>query len=162
MRTSLRRIPVLLSLLLLAAPVLARAQGTDTLPSDSAKVAVIRELLAQSHAVDRALSVMEQSIPAQRAANPRIPAVFWDRFMEVAQARRAELQDMMIVVYDRHFSTDELRQLLAFYQTPIGQKMLQVQPVLLRESMQAGQQWGQRIGAEVGEELAKEGIRLDS
>ena len=137
----------------------AQASQTGT-PRDAAKVAVIREILTMTRAADQAIFAMETSLPAQRAANPNIPAVFWDRFMAQARARKGELEEEIIGVYDRHFSTEELKQLVAFYRTPIGAKMLQVQPSVVQESMMAGQAWGQRIGMDVGQQLAKEGVKV--
>lgn len=131
------------------------------LPSDTAKVAVIRQLLSETHAVDLAVTAMETSLPAQRAANPRIPAVFWDRMTAAVRKRIGDLENILIVVYDRHFSTEELQQILAFYRGPVGQKLLSEQPALVRESMLAGQEWGGRLGAEVAQQLAAEGIKIE-
>jgi hypothetical protein len=154
-----RRAALLAALaVVVAAP--ARAQTADSIPRDSTKVAVIRQLLVQTHAGDQAILAMETSLPMQRAANPRIPAIFWDRLLAEARAHRGELEDMVITVYDRHFTTDELRQLLAFYQTPIGKKLLEAQPAIVRESMEAGQQWGMVIGRRVGAQLDAEGVRM--
>lgn len=38
-------------------------------------------------------------------------------------------------LYAKHFTADELKQLLAFYRTPIGRKSLDVMPALMREGM---------------------------
>ena len=138
----------------------ATASASATAKVDPAKLAAIRELLAMSKAVDQSVLAMETSIPAQRAANPAIPAVFWDRFMTQVRSRKGELEDMIVVVYDRHFSTYELRQMVAFYRTPLGQKMLQSLPTIMQESMLAGQQWGQKLGMEVGQQLAAEGVKV--
>ena len=53
-----------------------------------------------------------------------------------------------------------LRDLLAFYQSPWGLRLLEVQPDLTRYAILAGQQWGMRLGAEIGQELAAEGIQV--
>lgn len=42
-------------------------------------------------------------------------------------------------LYARHFTADELRQITAFYKTPVGVKMLASMPQLMNESMQMGQ-----------------------
>lgn len=159
--SSLLRPALLIGLVVtVAIPRAVHAQTPSATVSDSAKATLIRQLLKEVHATDMAVTAMETSLPAQRAANPRIPAVFWDRFAALARTRAPQLEDILLVVYDRHFSTDELRQLLAFYRSPIGRKMLDAQPAILRESMVAGQQWGQKVGAEVAEQLAAEGIRI--
>jgi hypothetical protein len=128
--------------------------------ADPAKIALIRQVIAATRAADQAVLALETALPAQRASNPRIPAVFWDRFAERARTRRAEFVELLVPIYDQRFSPAELRDLLAFYQSPLGLRLLDVQPDLTRDAMLAGQQWGMRIGAEIGQELAAEGIQI--
>jgi hypothetical protein len=132
-------------------PLSARAQ-TATSP-DSEKIRLVRQLVATAHLTDQAMQVIEQQVPAQRASNPRIPAEFWDRFVEQARARRGELEEGYVKLYDHNFTTAELRGMIAFYESPIGKRFIEVQPVLLREGMAMGQEWGTRIGADVGRSL---------
>jgi len=54
----------------------------------------------------------------------------------------------------------ESRGLLALHQTPLGQRLLEVQPAIGRESMEAGQRWGAEIGTAAGEEPAREGAAI--
>jgi hypothetical protein len=139
----------------------ATVRGQSTAPArDSTKLAVIHDLLTMTHAVDQAITNMDATIAAQRAANPRIPAVFWDRFLEQARAHRGDLEVMIADAYDRHLSVDDLRQLLAFYQTPVGRKVLAELPGIMQESFQAGQTWGEKLGASVAAQLEKEGVRI--
>lgn len=52
-----------------------------------------------------------------------------------------------VPLYARTFSADELKQIAAFYRTPIGAKMLATMPKLTSEAMQIGQQIAaRRIG----------------
>jgi hypothetical protein len=67
---------------------------------------------------------------------------------------------VIAAVYDRHLSSEELRQLIAFYRTPVGRKVIAEMPVIVQESMQAGQTWGTQIGTSVAAQLANEGIRI--
>lgn len=50
-----------------------------------------------------------------------------------------------------------MRQLLVFYHSPIGQKMLAEQPAIAIEAMDAGRAWGQQLGMEIGQQMAAEG-----
>jgi uncharacterized protein len=138
------------------APPSVRAQTAAS--PDTEKVRLIKQLIADAHLTDQALQVIEQALPAQRAANPRVPAVFWDRFLEQARARRGELEEGYIALYDHNFTTAELRGLIAFYESPIGKRFVEVQPTLTREGMAMGQEWGTRIGADVGRTLSAEGV----
>jgi len=128
--------------------------------SDPAKVVVIRQILDATHAADQVVGAIEASVPVQRASNPRIPGVFWDRFLAQARARRGEFIDSLVPLYSRTFELAELKALLQFYQSPLGHRLLEIQPGLARESMQLGQRWGARLGAEIGQQLAAEGVQM--
>ena len=146
-------------LISISAPALSQS-ASPTQIQDPAKLALIHQLLAMTHSVDIAIATSESSIAGQRAANPRVPAAFWDRFLAETRNRRGEFEDLVVPVYDRHFSSDELRQLIAFYQSPIGQKMITEQPAVLRESMEAGRQWGMKVGASIATQLKNEGVPI--
>lgn len=51
-----------------------------------------------------------------------------------------EIEAATVAVYARTFSADELKQIAAFYRTPVGVKMLAAMPKLMGEGMQIGQQ----------------------
>lgn len=144
--------------LCIAVPLTSHAQSA--LPTDTAKVRLIRQLITAAQLTDQVLKVMEQQLPVQRAANPRVPAVFWDRFLEQARARRGELEDGYVILYDHNFTTAEVREMLKFYESPIGKRFVEVQPVLMREGMAMGQEWGSRIGADVGRALTGENVQV--
>ena len=48
-------------------------------------------------------------------------------------------------VYTEEFTEAEIDKILAFYNTPVGEKMREVTPELTRKGMQIGQQWGQEL-----------------
>ena len=48
---------------------------------------------------------------------------------------------------------------MRFYESPLGKHLSEVQPLILQESMQAGQTWGAAIGREVGESLSRSGVK---
>ncbi len=47
--------------------------------------------------------------------------------------------DDMIPVYQRHLTKQDVDSMLAFYNTPTGQKLLREQPAMMAEGMQATQ-----------------------
>jgi uncharacterized protein len=125
---------------------------------DSAKARLLHDLLTRTAAVELGLQSMEAMVAAQRSSNPSVPPVFWDRFLATARARRQDLEALILEVYDRHFTSAEVGQLLEFYSTPFGQKLLSVQPAIARESLEAGQVWGQKLGEDVAAELLSKGV----
>ena len=50
-----------------------------------------------------------------------------------------KLIDDIIHIYARHFTHDDVRSMLAFYESPVGMKTIEVMPNLMQEGMQAGQ-----------------------
>jgi hypothetical protein len=61
------------------------------------------------------------------------------------KAHAGELSGAVAEIYAADFSADELHALNVFYQTPLGQKMLSLQPLIARQSIAAGQAWGHSV-----------------
>jgi uncharacterized protein len=49
-----------------------------------------------------------------------------------------EMIDAMIPIYQRHLTKADVDEMIRFYSSPVGQKLLREQPQILQESMQAG------------------------
>ena len=52
-----------------------------------------------------------------------------------------ELVKLIIPLYDKHLTHPEIKELIKFYETEVGKKLISVMPAITAESMQAGQQW---------------------
>jgi len=63
--------------------------------------------------------------------------------------RVSELVDATARMYAQHFTEQELRQLLAFYQSPVGKKALAEEPRVLDEAMAYAGTWGDNLSQEV-------------
>ena len=142
--------------LMLAIPSVARAQTTQD--NDAQKTALVRQFLEATGALDQAIRVVETNLPAQRAANPAIPAVFWDRLLAQVKARRNEFLNEAVPVFARLFTIEELKGLVEFYRSPLGKRLMEIQPQMSKELSEAGQRWGQRLSVEVAQQLVAEGI----
>jgi hypothetical protein len=66
------------------------------------------------------------------------------------------LLDLVIPVYDKYLSDDDIKGLIQFYQTPLGQKAISVLPKLTSESQAQGEMLGQKIGRESMAEVLAE------
>ncbi|HEX3502451.1 MAG TPA: DUF2059 domain-containing protein [Xanthobacteraceae bacterium] len=74
-------------------------------------------------------------------------------FNESAQKRVNELIDTIAVIYASNFTADELRDVIAFYRTPTGQKFLARQPTIAQQSMAAGQELGRAVMGDVQQQM---------
>ena len=55
-----------------------------------------------------------------------------------------EMVDAMVPIYQKHLSKDDLSAILAFYSSPVGQKLQREQPAMMQEGMQVGGEIGRR------------------
>lgn len=52
----------------------------------------------------------------------------------------AAMEQMLVPVYVRYFTLEELEEINQFYQTPVGRKMSELSPTLFQEGSNAGQE----------------------
>jgi hypothetical protein len=64
--------------------------------------------------------------------------------------------DIAVPVYDRNYSHEEIKGLIAFYQSPLGKKSVSTMPKLSSDLREAGQKWGQQIGQDAMAEVLAE------
>jgi uncharacterized protein len=48
------------------------------------------------------------------------------------------LINAIIPIYQRHLTKTDIEEMIRFYSSPVGQKLLREQPQIIQESMQAG------------------------
>ncbi len=112
---------------------------------------VARELLEVSGAGQMGLQVMQQMLASFKSTMPDVPQEFWDEF--IRDVDPDELVKLVIPIYVKHLTKEEMEAAIAFYKTPAGQAILAKLPMIMQESMTAGQQWGMQLAAEVQRRL---------
>src|SRR5262245_16665517 len=63
--------------------------------------------------------------------------------------RSAEVLAETAKLYATHFTEQELKDALAFYKSPLGQKLLSREPVVVDESMKSARLWADRLSEQV-------------
>lgn len=138
----------------------------------SAKRADIEQLLKMTGALSAGKqmsnAMVTQLTQVLRKARPDIPDRVLDVLPEEVDAvisdNIGDLSGLMVGLYHKHFTADEVKGMIQFYSTPLGKKTIEVMPALMTESFQAGQQWGQTLGpavqARIQARLKKEGFDL--
>lgn len=80
------------------------------------------------------------------------------------QPRFTELTDEVARLYAQNFTEQELKEILAFYKTPAGKKLLTAQPQVVDASMKFAQDWANKLSdqviAKMRDELKKRGHAL--
>ena len=132
------------------------AQASDSAKQQQdAKRAEIRKLIELTGAANVSADAMRQIIAPIRNSYPDVPEAFWETFLK--EVHPDELIDLVIPIYDRYYTLDEIHELTHFYQSPVGQKTIKVLPKLSAEAIYAGQQWGQTITDRAMRKLRQQG-----
>jgi uncharacterized protein len=63
--------------------------------------------------------------------------------------RSSELIDHTAELYASRFTEPELKQILTYYQSPLGQKMLVEEPKILDESLQQANGWADKLSGDI-------------
>jgi len=133
----------------------ANILGAQQLSKPTDKLQLIRRVLELTKAADVAIASVDAGIQMQRIANPRVPQDFWNDLSQRARKEAPRFVESLVAIYDSQFSEEQLRELIRFYQTPIGKYLIQVQPTIAAQSMRAAQQWGSELGSQVAQDYAR-------
>ncbi len=120
------------------------AQSLPT-PPDSQKLVLAHRLLDATHADSLMLGSIHKMFEGMRQTLPPHAPALVDSLEGWIARSAPELLDTLAVVYANSFSADDLRGLLAFYQTPLGQRLLHAMPTLTSESIAASQRFAMRL-----------------
>ncbi len=105
---------------------------------------------------------IDTTLAAQMKANPALLPVkdVMKKFF-AKHLSYAAIKDDLITVYTEEFTEDELKQLAAFYRTPVGRKSIEKMPVLMQKGAEIGMKRVQDNSAElrkmIEDELKKSG-----
>jgi len=140
----------LLTCLLLAAALTAPVRA-QTPPSPDAMAAAqeLATLMGSDTVGQMSAALTEQIWPSiERQLGPKVDAATLAElrveFEHALSSFTAEVSKDSPAVYARHFTADELRAMLAFYKSPVGQKALSTMPTVMSE---LGQQMAPRMQA---------------
>ena len=167
MRRRFRPAAILIAALALAIPGAAGAQNaTDPVALAKAKALVqVSNLVAMR---DQMVALVEAQIAALvRDANPgeddKVNRAVADVIRPALKRRIPEYLDLAAGVYADHFTRAELDQLVSFYKSPLGQKLVREQDEMVPAMTQMSRDWVNRVGNEVlkdaADDFTKRGLK---
>jgi hypothetical protein len=160
-----------LTLLTIIACVLAAPAGADNIAP--AKRADIEKLMRITGPPDVTKQIsnffVRQMSQAIKASRPDLPARAYqilgeeiNRVIEEQMTAKGGFLDMVIPIYAKHFSHEDIKGLLKFYQSDLGKKTIQVEPLILQEKLALAQDWSKSlepiIKNKINQRFQKEGI----
>ena len=159
-----------LALCLLAAGP-AGAEGPQV-PTEEARAAAreLAEVTGVESQVGQMLTLMRGQMVQmiQRGAPGQTPAqvehTVDDVLLPEFRARLGELKEMTAEIFVKNYTLDDMRELRAFYATPLGQRLLKVGPLIGAQSFAVGRKWGEVVANDAfrknAEELRRRGVTL--
>ncbi|WP_325352534.1 DUF2059 domain-containing protein [Acidisoma sp.] len=150
------------------------ARADDVSPSLSTEQMQLATQLVQAIGIqqvaDAALQglklVLVQSIANNNKQPPeKVEPVVDQVLMPDLRAEEPKFIAAVAALYGQAFTADEMKEILVFYQTPVGQKLQSLQPMLTHQMVEAGHAWIGQAGEEVlradAGKLAAQGLKID-
>ena len=175
MKSFLRILPaagLALGLALAAVPAVAQQPAAPVAkPASRAAVASAKEILAMKNAnamyANAVPNIVAQTKDSLLQANLNYQKDLNEVAVIVAQSlagREKEIGEGMAQVYASEFTEQELRDLVTFYKSPLGQKLLLNEPKAIQLSMGYMNQWAQTfaetVNAQFRAEMRKRGKQI--
>ena len=156
---------LVMGLALAAVPAGAQQQAAPPPLKDGTPgaIAAAKEILAMKHAsamyqaaipniVERTkLALLEANLNYQKDLNEVAVIV-----AKNLAGKEKEIGDGMAQIYANEFTEQELKDLVVFYKTPLGQKLLVTEPRAIQFSMSYMNQWGQIFAQTVNDQFRAE------
>jgi len=115
----------------------------------------VRTLLEMMGSGKIGVQVMENMLVSFKKAAPNVPNEVWDEFMK--EANPEALVELMVPIYEKHYTDEDVTQLIEFYRTPLGKKVIEKMPLITQESYQVGAEWGKKLGEQAFKKLKEKG-----
>ena len=163
---------LVLGLALVGSPASAQQPAAPPLkPASPAAFAAAKEILTMKNAAAMYAAavpnIVHQTKDQLLQANLNYQKDLNEVAVIVAQqfnGREKELGDGMATIYAGEFSEQELKDLVTFYKSPLGQKLLSTEPKAIQMSMQFMTQWGrtfsETVNAAFRAEMRKRGKEI--
>ncbi|MFN6464830.1 MAG: DUF2059 domain-containing protein [Nostoc sp. DedVER02] len=140
-------------------PVFAQSPTNTIAPSSNAqeieKTNNINKLLEITGAKNISRQIITQLLISFKSEYPEVPQKFWDSF--AAELKIDDMVNEFIPVYNKYFTNEEIKQIIAFYQTPVGKKTITVIPQISQESYDIGKKYGIAAAERALKKLEAEG-----
>jgi hypothetical protein len=133
------------------------SQTPQTANADDTKRQDVRKLMALTGSQKLGEQVLNQMFLQLKSQLPKVPESFWKEVRSTIDFN--EMLEQMIPVHEKYLTHEEVKELIKFYETPVGQKLVSVMPRISEESTVAGQKWVLGIGQMIEKRLEEGGYK---
>lgn len=118
----------------------------------------LKKMLAMAGTEGTYKAAIKNMMSLIRQQYPNVSEEVWTELeSEFLKTSLEDLTVMLVPIYQKYLSQDDLEKVIKFYETPVGKKFAKSSPLIMQESMQAGQQWGIKIGQAFMQKMQEKG-----
>ncbi|TYA84269.1 DUF2059 domain-containing protein [Seonamhaeicola marinus] len=126
--------------------------------SDEAYKKVLTEMFELSGTEETYQVAIKQMFGMYKQQYSSVSNDMWDELeAEFNKASMQDLVDLLVPVYKKHLSIDDIKAIIEFYKSDAGKRFATKTPLIMQESMQVGQQWGMKIGQDFAKKMQEKG-----
>jgi uncharacterized protein len=124
-------------------------------PAKEADIRRLQDLAGTKAAMTQMIGQMEKNMkPLLMNSLPpgdyreKLADLFFDKFQDHLKSSLQQLLDSAVPLYDKYFSSEDVKGLIDFYSTPLGQKAVTALPKLSLELQTEGTKLGEKLGSQ--------------
>lgn len=114
----------------------------------------VKILMERTGAGNLGVQMIDQLIPSLQQAIPQAPEKFWADMRTEIDAN--QIVELVIPVYQKHLTEEDVKEINAFYDSPVGKKLIKAQPEIIQDSFKIGQEWGKKVALDVIEKYKEQ------
>ncbi len=134
-------------------PVVFAQNGSNKISPE--KEVQIKKLLAITGSAQLGDQILDQLLSSFEKNLPQVPKEFWQGFKN--EFKSDEIANRLLPIYDKYISLEDLTELIKFYESPAGQRVLKTLPQIQKDSFATGQEYGKEITDRLIKELKEKG-----
>jgi hypothetical protein len=130
-----------------------KKQLIDTLLAQTGQSAEKVGKLMASQYVAQIAKVLESANPDVQPNVMTVMSEEVNMIMNEEIVQNGRFTQLLYPIYDKHFTSDDLRKMIELNNTEFGKKLINVMPVITQEALKAGQEFGQSLAPKINERL---------
>ena len=139
-------------LVLCTAFVLLLSSGAYAQDADKEYRETLHKMLVISGGLSTAEAMVPQVIEMLKRNSPDISEAYLKALSDgMTEKLVNRMVEVCVPIYRKYLTLDDLKGIIAFYESPVGVKLGKCQPFISQESMQVGEQ----IGLEIAKDIQK-------
>ncbi len=128
-------------------------------PVSPEKRASILELMQLEGQKENAIEMYQEIFTTFKTSNNNVPVEAWEEIK--AETNTELLLESIEAIYDKYLSLEDIKNLITFRKSSIGQRFSRVQGAMTQEIAKACSLWGQKLAINIQKKLWDKNIEFD-